>query len=164
MRLIRKLVKGGFVGRSGLGQKEVALAKGAQARDLLAQAGLRSTRQRLAVAEHLFAFGGRHVSATGLHDELIRQGKRVSLCCVYSSLRRLSEIGLIHRVPVYGETVYFDTQVSHHHHLHVAHEDRLIDVPGGTIKIHGVPAAPEGYDLIGIDVVLRLKPSRQPRP
>jgi len=152
------------VGCSGLEQKDVVLAKGARARDLLAQAGLRPTRQRLAVAEHLFASGGRHVSATGLHDELVRQGNRVSLCCVYSSLRRLSEIGLIQRVPVYGETVYFDTRVSHHHHFHVAHEDRLIDVPGGTIKIHGIPAAPEGYDLISIDVVLRLKPSRRPAP
>ena len=152
------------MGRSGLDQKDVVLAKGARARDLLAQAGLRPTRQRLAVAEHLFASGGRHVSATGLHDELVRQGNRVSLCCVYSSLRRLSEIGLIQRVPVYGETVYFDTQVSRHHHFHVAHEDRLIDVPGGTIKIHGIPAALEGYDLISIDVVLRLKPSRRPAP
>ena len=152
------------MGCSGLEQKDVVLAKGARARDLLAQAGLRPTRQRLAVAEHLFASGGRHVSATGLHDELVRQGNRVSLCCVYSSLRRLSEIGLIQRVPVYGETVYFDTQVSHHHHFHVAHEDRLIDVPGGTIKIHGIPAALEGYDLISIDVVLRLKPSRRPAP
>jgi len=136
----------------------------AQALERLRRIGLRPTRQRLAVAEHLFASGGRHVSATGLHDELVRQGNRVSLCCVYSSLRRLSEIGLIQRVPVYGETVYFDTQVSHHHHFHVAHEDRLIDVPGGTIKIHGIPAAPEGYDLISIDVVLRLKPSRRPAP
>lgn len=88
----------------------------------------------------------------------------MSLCCIYSCLRRLSEIGLIHRVPVYGETIYFDTRISHHHHFYVAHEDRLIDidVPSGTIKVHGVPAAPEGYDLISIDVVLRLKPSRQP--
>jgi Fur family iron response transcriptional regulator len=86
------------------------------------------------------------------------------MCCVYSSLRRLSEIGLIQRVPLYGETVYFDTEVSHHHHFYVAQEDRLIDVPSGTIRIHGVPVAPEGYDLIGIDVVLRLKPSRQPMP
>jgi Fur family iron response transcriptional regulator len=123
---------------------------------------LRPTRQRLAVAELLFAAGGRHVSAIGLHDELARQGRRVSLCCIYSSLRRLSEIGLIHRVPIYGETTYFDTKISHHHHFYVAHEDRLIDVPSGTIKVDGVPAAPEGYDLISIDVVLRLKPSRQP--
>jgi Fur family transcriptional regulator, iron response regulator len=164
MRLIRKVLKGGFVGRSGLDQKDVVIARGSRARDLLAQAGLRPTWQRLAVAELLFAAGGRHVSAIGLHDELARQGTRVSLCCIYSSLRRLSEIGLIHRVPVYGETAYFDTQVSHHHHFYVVHEDRLIDVPSGAIEIHGVPAAPEGYDLIGIDVVLRLKPSRQPTP
>ena len=156
------------MGCSGLdredAQEDAVVANASWARYLLAQAGLRPTRQRLAVVENLFAFGGRHVSAAGLHDALVRQGKRVSMCCVYSSLRRLSEIGLIQRVPLYGETVYFDTEVSHHHHFYVAQEDRLIDVPSGTIRIHGVPVAPEGYDLIGIDVVLRLKPSRQPMP
>jgi len=139
-------------------------AKDTPARGLLAEAGLRPTRQRLALAEHLFSAGGRHVSASGLHGELARKGAPVSLCCVYSSLRRLSEIGLIRRVPVYGETAYFDTEISHHHHFYVANEDRLIDVPNGTIRIHDVPAASEGYDLVSIDVVLRLKPSRQPTP
>lgn len=152
------------MGCSGLDRKDAAVANGSWPRDLLAQAGLRPTRQRLAVVEHLFAVGGQHVSAAGLHDALARQGKRVSMCCIYSSLRRLNEIGLIQRVPVYGETVYFDTEVSHHHHFYVAHEDRLIDVPRGTIEIHGVPAAPQGYDLVGIDVVLRLKPSHRPMP
>ncbi len=137
-------------------------AKDTPARGLLAEAGLRPTRQRLALAEHLFTGGGRHVSANDLHDELARKGAPVSLCSVYSSLRRFREIGLIHRVPVYGETAYFDTETSHHHHFYIANKDRLIDVPNGTIKIHDIPAAPEGYDLVGIDVVLRLNPSRQP--
>lgn len=88
----------------------------------------------------------------------------MSMCCVYSSLRRLSEIGLIRRVPMYGATAYFDTETSHHHHFYVANEDRLIDVPNGTINIRDIPAAPEGYDLVSIDVVLRLKPSRQQTP
>ena len=61
------------------------------------------------------------------------------------------------------ERPLISTPVSHTINL-FAKEDRLIDVPSGAIKIHGVPAAPEGYDLIGIDVVLRLKPSRQPTP
>lgn len=147
-----------------LGQRDASTAKRTSARDLLAEAGLRPTRQRLALAEHLFAAGGRHVSASGLHDELAQNGAPVSLCCVYSSLRRLSEIGLIRRVPMYGATAYFDTETSHHHHFYVANEDRLIDVPNGAIKIRDIPAAPEGYDLVSIDVVLRLKPSCQQTP
>lgn len=142
-------------------QKGTLYAAGTSARDLLAKAGLRPTRQRLALAEHLFAVGGRHVSASDLRDELVRKGTPLSMCCVYSSLRRLSEIGLIRRVPIYGATAYFDTDTSHHHHFYVANEDRLIDVPNGTIKIRDIPAAPAGYDLVSIDVVLRLKPSRQ---
>jgi hypothetical protein len=38
---------------------------------------------------------------------------------------------------------------------------RAVRASRGTIKVDGVPAAPEGYDLISIEV-LRLKPSRQP--
>lgn len=83
------------------------------------------------------------------------------MCCVYNSLRRLSEIGLIRRVPLYGATAYFDTDISHHHHFYVAYEDRLIDVPQGTIKVRNIPALPKGYDLVSIDVLLRLKPSSQ---
>ncbi len=147
-----------------LSQRDTLPAKGTSARDLLAKVGLRPTRQRLALAEHLFTAGGRHVSASNLRDELVGKGAPVSMGCVYSSLRRLSEIGLIRRVPMYGATAYFDTETSHHHHFYVANEDRLIDVPNGTIKIRDIPAAPEGYDLVSIDVVLRLKPSRQQTP
>lgn len=149
---------------SDLRPRDVLTAKDTRARDLLAEACLRPSRQRLALTEHLFAAGGRHVSASDLHDELVRKGAPVSLCCVYSTLRRFSEIGLIRRVPVYGATAYFDTDTSHHHHFYVANEDRLIDLPNGAINIRNIPDVPEGYDLISIDVVLRLKSSRQPPP
>ena len=43
-----------------------------------------------------------------------------------------------------------------------ARDTRAARACRGTIKVDGVPAAPEGYDLISIDVVLRLKSSRQP--
>ena len=45
----------------------------------LRQAGLRPTRQRLALARLLYDGGDRHVTAEQLHDEAMRSRVRVSL-------------------------------------------------------------------------------------
>lgn len=129
------------------------------ASDILAKAGLRPTRQRLALADLLFRGGPRHVSVDCLYDELSRRGAPGSLSCVYSSLRRFSDLGLLRRTPIYGETTYFDTQLDHHHHLYVVDEDRLMDVPPDQIAIDRMPIVPNGYDLVSVDVVVRVRRS-----
>ena len=48
----------------------------------LRKAGLRPTRQRLALAQLLFARGDRHVTAEGLHEEAVSAGVPVSLATV----------------------------------------------------------------------------------
>lgn len=128
-----------------------------RARAILESAGLRPTRQRLALTELLFSLGGRHVSAESLFAEVTATGAPGSLSCVYNSLRRFHEVGLIRRVPIYGSTTYYDTQIDDHHHFHVVDEDRLIDVPGKVIALESLPEPPEGYDLIGAELVLRLR-------
>jgi Fur family iron response transcriptional regulator len=129
----------------------------APARDILAEAGLRPTRQRLALADLLFRGEPRHVSVDSLYDELSRRGAPGSLSCVYNSLRRFSDLGLLRRTPIYGETTYFDTQLDHHHHFYVVNEDRLMDVPDGQIAVTCLPALPDGYELESVDVVVRLR-------
>ena len=49
-------------------------------------AGLRPTRQRVALANLLFARGDRHLSAEELHEEAISAGVPVSLATVYNTL------------------------------------------------------------------------------
>jgi Fur family iron response transcriptional regulator len=129
----------------------------APASDILSNAGLRPTRQRLALAKLLFGERGRHVSVDSLYDELVRSGAPGSLSCVYNSLRRFSEIGLVRRVPVYGSTAYFDTRLNHHHHFYAVDEDRLIDVSADAVALAAVPSPPQGYELVSIDVLLRVR-------
>ena len=50
----------------------------------LRNAGLRPTRQRIALAQLLFANGGRHVTAEGLHGEALRANVAVSLATIMS--------------------------------------------------------------------------------
>ena len=54
--------------------------------DRLRHAGLRPTRQRMALAELLFHGGDRHVSAESLHGEALAARVPVSLATVYNTL------------------------------------------------------------------------------
>lgn len=127
------------------------------ARDLLAEMGLRATKPRLALAELLFAKGFRHVSAESLYEELVRSGAPGSISSVYRNLRDLSGAGLLKRVPVYGSTAWFDTQMGPHHHFFAEDEDRLIDVSTDSITVADIPSPPDGYELVGVDVLLRIR-------
>jgi len=61
----------------------------------LAAAGLRPTRQRLALTSLVFGQGERHLSAESLHAEAARAKVPVSLATVYNTLRRFTECGLL---------------------------------------------------------------------
>ena len=54
-------------------------------------AGLRPTRQRMALAELLFGGGDRHVSAESLHREAEAARIPVSLATVYNTLHQFSD-------------------------------------------------------------------------
>ena len=118
---------------------------------------MRPTRQRIALAELLFAKGDRHLSAEELHEEALAAGVPVSLATVYNSLHQFTEAGLLRQVIVDAERSYFDTNVGDHHHFYLEQEGLLIDIPGETIAVAGVPSPPPGLSVDRVDVVVRVK-------
>jgi Fur family iron response transcriptional regulator len=124
--------------------------------DLLRRAGLRPTRQRVALAKLLFANGDRHVTAETLHGEAVRSGQRVSLATVYNTLHQFKQAGLLREVAVCGQCAYFDTNTSNHNHYFIEADGSLIDIPGTTVRVDGLPAPPDEFQISHIDVVVRL--------
>ncbi len=120
-------------------------------------AGLRPTRQRVALAELLFSGQHRHVSAEALHGEAVEGGIRVSLATVYNTLHQFREAGLLREVSVDASRSYFDTDTSDHHHFFVEDEQRVIDIPASAIEISGLPEAPRGMKVTHVDVVIRVR-------
>ena len=118
--------------------------------------GLRPTRQRVALAELLFANEDRHVTAELLHEEAERVSFRVSLATVYNTLNQFTEAGLLREVAVEGSKAYFDTNTSDHHHFFNTTENMLMDIPDDTLKVIGIPTAPEGMSIERVDVIVRL--------
>ena len=64
----------------------------------LRRAGLRPTRQRLALGELLFGAEDRHVTAEMLHAEAVSMGERVSLATVYNTLHQFRRAGLLREI------------------------------------------------------------------
>jgi len=123
---------------------------------LLRQAGLRPTRQRLALGALLFESGDRHVTAEFLHAEAVAVGHHVSLATVYNTLHQFKRAGLLRELAINGSKAYFDTNTSNHNHFFVEADGELHDIPGDAIKVDGVPTPPEGMRISHIDVVVRL--------
>ena len=122
----------------------------------LKQAGLRPTRQRIALAKLLFDAENRHVTAEELHGEARRAGVSVSLATVYNSLHQFTDAGLMREVVVEAGKSYFDTNTGEHHHFF--HEDTgaLEDIPSDRINVSELPAAPDGTSVLRVDVIVRV--------
>ncbi|MCI5038593.1 MAG: transcriptional repressor [Donghicola eburneus] len=126
--------------------------------DWLATAGLRPTRQRLALAELLVGDGeDRHVTAESLYSAALKQGHKVSLATVYNTLRAFCDVGLINEVTVDGSKSYFDTNTHDHPHFYWEDEARLTDAPAEDLEIISLPNAPAGMEIAKVDGVIRLR-------
>lgn len=128
-------------------------------KDWLATAGLRPTRQRVALAKLLVGDGEhRHVTAESLFEASRAAGEQVSLATVYNTLKSFSEAGLLREILVNGTKGYFDTNTTNHPHFFWEDDGRLQDAPKEGLEIAALPKAPDGAEISKVDVVIRLKP------
>jgi Fur family transcriptional regulator, iron response regulator len=120
-------------------------------------AGLRPTRQRMALGWLLFSKGDRHVTAETLQEEAHASQVSISLATIYNSLHQFTEAGLLRAIAIDGSRTYFDTNVSEHHHFLVEGTDNLVDIPQIAIDLERLPPPPPGKCIASVDVVIRLR-------
>lgn len=124
----------------------------------LGGAGLRPTRQRVALAELLVGDGNdRHVTAESLFDAAAKRGAPVSLATVYNTLRAFCDAGLVREITVDGSKSYFDTNTSNHPHFYWEDTSEVSDAPADELEISRIPNAPSGTEIAKVDVVIRLR-------
>ena len=120
--------------------------------------GLRSTRQRTAVAEVLSRVDGFR-SAQELHDLLRHDGASVGLTTVYRHLQALADAGHIDVLRTdAGEAVYRRCPTAaHHHHLVYRTCGRSVEVEGpeveawatGVAQAHGFTDVSHTVEVFG---------------
>ena len=125
--------------------------------DQLRGAGLRPTRQRMALAKLLFDNGDRHITAEMLHNEAMSAQIRVSLATVYNTLHQFTDAGLLREIVVDASRSYFDTNTGEHHHFFVERTGELMDIPHGELTVSNLPTPPGGMKIDSVNVVIRVK-------
>ena len=126
-------------------------------REAIRAAGLRATRQRMALAELIFGSGHRHISAEQLHGEARAADIAVSLATIYNTLHQFTEAGLLREILVDPRRSYFDTNTSVHPHLYFEDDGRVEDIPSTELERMNLPQLPEGMRVSAIDMVVRVR-------
>ena len=122
----------------------------------LRDAGIRPTGQRVGVMRAIREGGRRHLSPESFHRELADANIRMSLATVYNTLNHFADAGLLRRVGV-GDRTWFCTNTSVHHHFYDEVSGRIEDIPGDQPVVMGLPPAPAGMTILGVDVVIRVR-------
>lgn len=122
----------------------------------LKTAGIRPTRQRIALLGLLRRGGNRHVSAEQLYREACHDGLHLSLATVYNALNLFVHAGLLRRVDV-GERTWFCTNRCDHHHLYDEGAGELSDIPAEELTLIGTLPLPDGAQLVRADIIVRFR-------
>lgn len=124
---------------------------------LLKRVGLRPTRQRLGLVNLLFDSGHRHVGADQLHAEAREAGLSTSLATIYNTLNHFASVGLVRRVVINTGQTVFDTNAQGHHHFYDEATGEVQDIPAEQVAFARLPDLPEGCDLVGVEVIVRVR-------
>ena len=124
---------------------------------LLERAGIRPTRQRLLVAGLLRGMGSAHATARQLY--LMARARRMplSLGTLYNTLNDLTRCGLLRRIETAQGSAFYAEAANRHHFLDEI-TGSLSDIPEGHCLLAAVPTPPAGMRVVGVDVIVRLRP------
>ena len=139
-------------------------ASNQQGRALLEKYGLRATRQRLGLAKLLFSRGDRHITADALAAEAHAARMSASLATVYNVLNLFAEVGLVRGLSIEGTKTIFDTNISDHCHFFFEETGAISDIAADTMKFASEVEPPEGYEIVKVDVVMRLRRKKAAAP
>lgn len=97
-------------------------------RDVFSHAGLRCTRQRVALYE---ALSGRtdHPTADDLYQQLSSNLEGISLATVYNTLEAFCAAGIAQKLACNGGSARFDADTHNHLHLRDEATNTVADVP-----------------------------------
>jgi Fur family iron response transcriptional regulator len=125
---------------------------------LLREHSINPTDQRMEIAQVLFS-RAMHLSAEDVFSIVNRESPRVSKATVYNTLGLFAERGLIREVIADPARVFYDPNTVPHHHFYDTSTGQLTDIAADDVEISGLPMAPEGMSVEGVDVIIRVRPA-----
>lgn len=125
---------------------------------LLREHGITPTSQRVDIARVLFS-RHEHLSAEDVFLAVNGETTRVSKATVYNTLGLFAAHGLVREVIADPDRTFYDPNTSPHHHFYDTTTGALIDIPAEAVEISRLPALPDGVQMEGVDVIVRVRSS-----
>lgn len=126
--------------------------------ELLSSHGISPTQQRRQIARILFTHP-QHLSAEQILERINGESERpiVSKATVYNTLGLFTRKGMVREVVVDPSKVFYDSNTAPHHHFFDQDTGSLIDIDAGQITLSQLPTPPEGMQLDGVDIIVRVR-------
>ena len=128
-----------------------------KAKQILKKLKLRPTLQRIAITETLLKKKEVHVTAYSLEKLMVKNKTFISRATIYNNLNELSNRGFLKKVIVKNDKMWFDTNLTKHHHFYDEEEDELVDIQEKEINFSKFPKAPQGKNIKSVDIIINIK-------
>ena len=125
----------------------------------LRNSGLRPTKQRVQICEVLFD------TETTFHftiNELDKKIKdkiddKISLATIYNTVHAFEKKGYLKQIPINSNQIYFDTNVTDHHHFYDLKDGKLIDLENSDVGPINIKRKINGKKVKSIEVLVKLE-------
>lgn len=118
--------------------------------------GITPTAQRVEIATIVFA-KPQHLAAEQILDLVNERDPVVSKATVYNTLGLFVEHGLVRELVVDSSKVFYDSNVSEHHHLFHVESAQLEDLSASEVTLANLPALREGLEVERVDIIIRVQ-------
>ena len=124
--------------------------------EVLRDAGVNPTSQRVEIGYALFSSCA-HLSAEEIMQRVNADYPVVSKATVYNTLGLFADHALVREVIVEPGKVFYDPNVSSHHHFYYTDSGALVDIPASALHINKLPELPPATEVEKVEVVIRLR-------
>ena len=124
--------------------------------ELLRRHRISPTQQRVEIAQIVLS-KPQHLSADEVLALAHQRGSKVSKATVYNTMGLFARVGLVREVIVDPSKVFYDSNVSEHHHFYNLDTGELTDIPAGSVELGALPDLPHGTEAAGVDVIIRVR-------
>tara|TARA_B100001121_G_C18421083_1_gene494700 strand:+ start:305 stop:703 length:399 start_codon:yes stop_codon:yes gene_type:complete len=125
----------------------------------LRNSGLRPTKQRLQICEVLFNSEKTfHFTINELDQKIKKQiSNKISLATIYNTVHAFEKKGYLKQISINSNQIYFDTNISDHHHFYDLKEEKLIDLENADVGPINILKKINGKKIKSVEVLVKLE-------
>ncbi len=127
----------------------------------LSEHGIKPTRQRVAIATHMFE-KDQHLSADAILDRVNSDGSitTVSKATVYNTLKLFVSEGILREVAIDPQRILFDTNTHHHHHVLNMDTGEIRDINPVDIDLTKLTGLNSSETIDSVDLVIKVRSNK----